>query len=215
MCSITPETANVGSSYNRMRGPGGCWFSDRSNCSQWSFNPNIYTDQWEPIVIYHSVTFTGPYTTMQPTLLTSWLQLLPYKVKTTEVCTVAAVNIPLFTLSFKTIQLNVVCNIAAILFRSQCVIAQGWALLIKPSYFTWTLGLNFKFEQRFDKTLRYRVISELQLVSCSGERKHKKYKVPLSAQTPLIKIFSTQILLRKMGKNLASSGRRKSPKNLR
>ena len=27
MCSITPETANVGSSYNRMRGPGiGCWF---------------------------------------------------------------------------------------------------------------------------------------------------------------------------------------------
>ena len=37
MCSITPETANVGSSYNRMRGPGiGCWFSDRSNCSHWS-----------------------------------------------------------------------------------------------------------------------------------------------------------------------------------
>ena len=39
MCSITPETANVGSSYNRMRGPGiGCWFSDRSNCSHWSLN---------------------------------------------------------------------------------------------------------------------------------------------------------------------------------
>ena len=38
MCSITPpETANIGSSYNRMRGPGiGCWFSDRSNCSHWS-----------------------------------------------------------------------------------------------------------------------------------------------------------------------------------
>ena len=37
MCSITPETTNVGSSYNRMRGPGiGCWFSDRSNCSHWS-----------------------------------------------------------------------------------------------------------------------------------------------------------------------------------
>ena len=37
MCSIIPETANVGSSYNRMRGPGiGCWFSDRSNCSHWS-----------------------------------------------------------------------------------------------------------------------------------------------------------------------------------
>ena len=63
MCSITPETANVCSSYNRMRGPGiGCWFSDRSNCSHWSFeadvlpnNPNIYTDQWEPIVMYHSI----------------------------------------------------------------------------------------------------------------------------------------------------------------
>ena len=83
MCSITPETANVCSSYNRMRGPGiGCWFSDRSNCSHWSveaavlpINPNIYTDQWEPIVMYHSITFTftGPYTTMQPRLLTSWL----------------------------------------------------------------------------------------------------------------------------------------------
>ena len=35
MCSLTPETANVGSSYNR--GPGiGCWFSDCSNCSHWS-----------------------------------------------------------------------------------------------------------------------------------------------------------------------------------
>ena len=88
VCSITPETANVGSSYSHMRGPGvGCWFSYRSNCSHWSFeaavlpiNPNIYTDQWEPIVIYHSITFTGRYTTMQPTLLTCWLQLLSYKV---------------------------------------------------------------------------------------------------------------------------------------
>ena len=36
MCSITPETANVGSSYNHMRGPGiDCWFSDHSNCSHW------------------------------------------------------------------------------------------------------------------------------------------------------------------------------------
>ena len=86
--SITPETVNVGSSYSHMRGPGvGCWLSDRSNCSHWSFeaavlpiNPNIYTDQWEPIVIYHSITLTGRYTTMQPTLLTSWLQLLSYKV---------------------------------------------------------------------------------------------------------------------------------------
>ena len=88
MCSITPETAKVGSSYSHMRGPGtGYWFSDRSNCSHWSFeasmlaiNPNIYIDQSEPIIIYHSITFTGPYTTMQPTLLTSWLQLLSYKV---------------------------------------------------------------------------------------------------------------------------------------
>ena len=56
MCSIAPETAKVGSSYNGMRAPCiGCWFSDRSNCSHWSFeaavlpiNPNIYTDQWEP-----------------------------------------------------------------------------------------------------------------------------------------------------------------------
>ena len=87
-CSITPETVNVGSSYSHMRGPGvGCWLSDRSNCSHWSFeaavlpiNTNIYTDQWEPIVIYHSITLTGRYTTMQPTLLTSWLQLLSYKV---------------------------------------------------------------------------------------------------------------------------------------
>ena len=37
MCAITPKTANVSSSYNRMRGPGiGCWFSDRSKCSHWS-----------------------------------------------------------------------------------------------------------------------------------------------------------------------------------
>ena len=37
MCSITPATANVSSSYNCMRGPSiDCWFSDRSNCSHWS-----------------------------------------------------------------------------------------------------------------------------------------------------------------------------------
>ena len=67
MCSITPETANVGSSYNRMRGPGiGCWFSDHSNCSFWSLTLTFYTDQWEAIVIYHSITFTGP-TILTPT----------------------------------------------------------------------------------------------------------------------------------------------------
>ena len=38
MCSITPETASVGSSYNHIWVPGiSCWFSDRSNCSHWSF----------------------------------------------------------------------------------------------------------------------------------------------------------------------------------
>ena len=46
----------------------------------WVFNPTINTDQWEPVVIYHFIYFTGPYTPMQPTLLTSWLQLLSYKV---------------------------------------------------------------------------------------------------------------------------------------
>ena len=63
MCSITPEAAKVGSSCSPIRGPGiGCWFSTRSNCSRWSFetavlpiNPSIYTDQWEPIIIYHSI----------------------------------------------------------------------------------------------------------------------------------------------------------------
>ena len=83
-CLITPETVNVGSSYSHIRGPGvGYWLSDRSNCSHWSLepavlpiNPNIYTDQWEPIVIYHYITLTGRYTTMQPTLLTSSLQLV-------------------------------------------------------------------------------------------------------------------------------------------
>ena len=88
MSSITPGTANVGGSYNRLRGPGiGCWFSDRSNCSRWSFeanvlpiDPNIYTDQLEPIAIYYSIIFTGSYTTMQPAPLTSWLQLRSYNV---------------------------------------------------------------------------------------------------------------------------------------
>ena len=61
MCSITPGTANVGSSYNRMRGPGiGCWFSDRSNCSHWSLtltftliseNLSLYTTQLLVLVL--------------------------------------------------------------------------------------------------------------------------------------------------------------------
>ena len=74
MCSITPETANVGSSYNRMRGPGiGCWFSDRSNCSHWSLTLTF--------------TLTSENLSLCTTLLLllvliqlSWLQLLSYKV---------------------------------------------------------------------------------------------------------------------------------------
>ena len=73
MCSITPETANVGSSYNRMWGPGiGCWFSDRSNCSHRSLTLKTFTLTSENLSLYTTLLFfTGPYTTMQPTLLTS------------------------------------------------------------------------------------------------------------------------------------------------
>ena len=77
MCSITPETANVGSSYNRMRGPGiGCWFSDRSNCSHWSLtltltseNLSLYTTLLLLLVL---IQLCSP--------RCSWLQLLSYKV---------------------------------------------------------------------------------------------------------------------------------------
>ena len=59
MCSITPETANVGSSYNRMRGPGiGCWFSDRSNCSHWSLTLTF--------------TLTSEHLSLYTTLLINW-----------------------------------------------------------------------------------------------------------------------------------------------
>ena len=63
MCSITPETANVGKSYNRMRGPGiGCWFSDRSNCNHWSLtltftltseNISLYTTLLLVLILIH------------------------------------------------------------------------------------------------------------------------------------------------------------------
>ena len=63
MCSITPETANVGNSYNRMRGPGiGCWFSDRSNCNHWSLtltftltseNISLYTTLLLVLILIH------------------------------------------------------------------------------------------------------------------------------------------------------------------
>ena len=50
-------------SYSHVRGPGFCfWFSDRFNCSHWSFeatvlpiNPDIWIDSWESIVIYHYI----------------------------------------------------------------------------------------------------------------------------------------------------------------
>ena len=77
MCSITPETANVGSSHNRMRGSGiGCWFSDRSNCSHWSLtltltneNLSLYTTLLLLLVL---IQLCSP--------RCSWLQLLSYKV---------------------------------------------------------------------------------------------------------------------------------------
>ena len=60
MCSITPKTAKVSSSYSHMAGPGICHlFSDSSNCSYWSFEaavPHINTDQYVPIITHHSVT---------------------------------------------------------------------------------------------------------------------------------------------------------------
>ena len=84
MCSITPETANVGSSYNRMRGPGiGWWFSDRSNSSHWSL----------------TLTFTLPsvnlslYTTLSVVLVLIYLDSNYCRTRcrqSAEVCTVAA-----------------------------------------------------------------------------------------------------------------------------
>ena len=79
MCSITPETANVGSSYNRMRGPGiGCWFSYRSNCSHWSLtltfaltseNLSLYTTLLLFLLVL--IQLCSP---------RCWLHLLSYKV---------------------------------------------------------------------------------------------------------------------------------------
>ena len=73
-CSITPETANVGSSYNRMRGPGiGCRFSDRSNCSHWSLTL-IFTLTSENLSLYTILLL------LLVLIQLSWLQLLSYKV---------------------------------------------------------------------------------------------------------------------------------------
>ena len=74
MCSITPETANVGSSYNRMRGPGiGCWFSDRSNCSSRSINLT-FTLTSENLSLYTTLLLLLVFIQL------SWLQLLSYTV---------------------------------------------------------------------------------------------------------------------------------------
>ena len=57
MCSIAPETADFGSSYNRMRGPGiGCWFSDRSKYSHWSLTLT-FTLTSENISLYTTLLF--------------------------------------------------------------------------------------------------------------------------------------------------------------
>ena len=77
MCSITPGTANVGRSYNRMRGPGiGCWFSDHSNCSHRSLtltltseNRSLFTTLLLLLVL---IQLCSPRCT--------WLQILSYKV---------------------------------------------------------------------------------------------------------------------------------------
>ena len=79
MCSITPETANVGSNCNRMRGPViGCWFTDRSNCSLWSLTL--------------AFTLTNENLSYIPRYYFYWSLLLSHKVEaiTAEVCTVAA-----------------------------------------------------------------------------------------------------------------------------
>ena len=74
MCSITPETANVGSSHNRMRGPGiGCWFSDRSNCSHWSLTLT-FTLTSENLSLYTTLLL------LLVLIQLSWLQQLSYKV---------------------------------------------------------------------------------------------------------------------------------------
>ena len=66
MCSITPETANVCSSYSHMRGPGiGCWFSDRSNCSHSSFKDTV-------LPIYPNISLTSDSLSSYTSLLLYW-----------------------------------------------------------------------------------------------------------------------------------------------
>ena len=73
MCSIIPETANVGSSYNHMRGPGiGCWVSDRSNCSHRSLTLTL-TLTSEKLWLYTTLIL------LLVLIQLSWLQLLSYK----------------------------------------------------------------------------------------------------------------------------------------
>ena len=86
MWSITPDTAKVGRSYSHVRSPGfDCWFSDRFS---------VATGVSKPLCRRLTLTFTlisenlSLYITLlhywsltkQPTLLSSWLQLLSYKV---------------------------------------------------------------------------------------------------------------------------------------
>ena len=90
MCSITSKTANVDSSYNRMRGTGiGCWFSDRSNCSHWSLtltftltseNLSLYTTLLLLLVLIqlssHAADILTPTTVVQGVDKSCWLILL-------------------------------------------------------------------------------------------------------------------------------------------
>ena len=84
MCSIKPETAKVGSSFSHMRGPGiGCWFSDRSNCSHWSFEAAV-------LPIISIFTLTSESLSLYTTLLLLYWFLYNYAAHADEVCTVAA-----------------------------------------------------------------------------------------------------------------------------
>ena len=100
MWSNTPESANVSSSHNRIRGP--CvsyWFPDRSNCSYWSFKAAV-----PPINLPGALTnvnlnglllcnCTGCYTIIQHKSPTYGFHLLPYKMLTWQRCVLSSYHI--------------------------------------------------------------------------------------------------------------------------
>ena len=110
MCSFTPETANVGSSYNRMRGPGfGCWVSNcshSSNCSHRSLTLT-FTLTSENLSLYTTLLL------LLVLIQLSWLQLLSYNSRQSQLRFVLSPlllhprllgtfqsDIPLFTLTW-------------------------------------------------------------------------------------------------------------------